>query len=130
MKTRYSPRRAFLFIALVAVAAGTAKASCAETMTVDSRAPLAATLLPTVTVVADVAKPDADARWHVAADAPLPVTLMPTVRVSARIAIPMVAQAHAHAPAIAAELRGSALIAHADVVDDHATPTHGLEIGD
>ncbi len=85
MNTRYSFRRACTLIAIVAIAATTAHADAAESsMSIDTRAPLSVTLLPTVSVVADAANPDALARLHVGAEAPLHVTLMPTVRVTAQ----------------------------------------------
>ncbi|MBN8481853.1 MAG: hypothetical protein J0L88_09725 [Xanthomonadales bacterium] len=84
MNTRYSFRRACTLVAVVAITATTAHADAAEsTMSIDARAPLAATLLPTVSVIADAVRPDALAQWRVADEAPLRVTLMPTVRVSA-----------------------------------------------
>ncbi len=84
MNTRYSFRRACTLVAVVAIAATTAHADAAEsTMSIDTRAPLAVTLLPTVSIVADASNPDAVARWHVADEAPLRMTLMPTVRVTA-----------------------------------------------
>ena len=87
MNTRYSFRRACTLVAVVAIAATTAHADAAEsTMSIDTRAPLAVTLLPTVSIVADASNPDAVARWHVADEAPLRMTLMPTVRVSAQAA--------------------------------------------
>lgn len=51
-------------------------------MSIQARAPLQATLLPTVTVVANAAHA-ADAGFHVAAGSALPVTLLPTVYVTA-----------------------------------------------
>ena len=51
-------------------------------ISVDARAPLRATLLPTVTVTADANAPDAEANWTVDDRTGLRVTLMPTVRVT------------------------------------------------
>ncbi|MEO5624439.1 MAG: hypothetical protein ABIQ70_00345 [Dokdonella sp.] len=61
-------------------------------MSVDARAPLQVTLLPTLSVVADANRPEAPGTARIASDEPLSVTLMPTVYVSA------------HAPALAAML--------------------------
>jgi hypothetical protein len=56
-----------------------------ETMSVEARAPLQATLLPTVTINGNLANPDAEGNWSVANVRPTPVTLMPTVRVTADV---------------------------------------------
>ena len=66
----------------------TPSATAAEdfsTMSVDTRAPLHATLLPTVSVTADTNTPDGASTMHVAATDALPVTLLPTVFVHARV---------------------------------------------
>jgi hypothetical protein len=55
-------------------------------MSVETRAPLHATLLPTVTVVGDMRNVDADTSAIVASNHSLPVTLMPTVYVHASVA--------------------------------------------
>lgn len=52
-------------------------------LSVESRAPLHATLLPELRVTARAANPDAEAAAELAAGEALPVTLMPTVRVTA-----------------------------------------------
>lgn len=56
-----------------------------STMSVDTRAPLHATLLPTVSVIADANDPDGVAGMRIAATDSLPVTLLPTVFVTARV---------------------------------------------
>lgn len=130
MKTRYSFRRACTLIVLVVAAAGAALAAAAEPMmSVDPRAPVAATLMPTLHVVADASNPDAEARWHIADEAPLQVTLMPTVRVSARAEPRTIARSpRVAAPAIAAGLRGHAVAAQFDGLDEPATSPYGLEV--
>jgi hypothetical protein len=53
--------------------------------TVESRAPLSATLMPTVSIDADASTSDANpARMRIADTAPLQVTLLPTVYVTAK----------------------------------------------
>ncbi len=59
-------------------------AQATSSMLVDARAPLHATLLPTITVTPP-ADTDANASLRVADTAGLPVTLMPTVYVTARV---------------------------------------------
>lgn len=85
MNTRFTMFRTPLAAALlILIGIADANAASDPTMTVDARAPLQATLLPTVTVIASTTHPDGDATFHVAATQALAVTLMPTVRVTAR----------------------------------------------
>ncbi|MEO7326172.1 MAG: hypothetical protein ABIW82_15205 [Dokdonella sp.] len=53
-------------------------------MSVDARAPLQATLLPTLSIVANAANPEALGTARIVNDEVLSVTLMPTVYVSTR----------------------------------------------
>jgi hypothetical protein len=62
-----------------------ATATETSAMSIDARAPLQATLLPTVTVVGSASQPDTQATMTVASEDALSVTLMPTVRVRASI---------------------------------------------
>ena len=89
MKTQY----ALIRFAVVAVLLGSASAiaytvdaqDAAASVTVDARAPLDATLLPTVSVDATQATSESNpATMRIADAAPLRVTLMPTVYVNAR----------------------------------------------
>jgi hypothetical protein len=59
-------------------------AQASQTMSVEARAPLQATLLPVVSVVADATHPDGVTWMQIASTEALPVTLMPTVFVTAR----------------------------------------------
>jgi len=86
------------------------------TMSVQPRAALQATLLPTVHVVAD-ARGDAT-QFAVAPDEALPVTLMPTVYVNARVA--------AYA---AIDFRSDVLLAVADALGDRGADTLGKVAG-
>lgn len=63
-----------------------ATARDAEVMGIQARAPLHATLLPTVTVFGDARGADLESSATVAGSEPLPVTLMPTVTVRASLA--------------------------------------------
>lgn len=54
-----------------------------STATLDARAPLPATLLPSIKVSASISNPSAAVRWSIAPGRPTPVTLMPTLTVSA-----------------------------------------------
>jgi hypothetical protein len=86
MNIRLSVLRSALagsFAAAALVAAQANAANDAVTFTVDTQAPLHATLMPTVTITADSARPFADPRMSVADVEPLSVTLLPTVHVSA-----------------------------------------------
>jgi len=86
MNTRTSLTRMSTLVAMIGCTF-TGTHVCAQdeaVMSVDDRAPLQATLLPTVSVVADAAYPDAENTWSVADTRPLRVTLMPTVRVTAQ----------------------------------------------
>lgn len=86
MNIRISLLRSAITGTLVAFAAASASAAAQDstTMSVDARAPLHATLLPTVSVIADSTNPDAMITSRVDTSAALPVTLMPTVYVTAR----------------------------------------------
>ena len=83
-------RLTMLRTAMTVVFAGSAfvaahAAEVSPTMTVDTQAPLHATLLPTVSIDADSTTSESNpAKMRVANSAPLPVTLLPTVHVSAR----------------------------------------------
>ncbi|MEO7432935.1 MAG: hypothetical protein ABIR62_13120 [Dokdonella sp.] len=63
-----------------------ATARDADAMAIQTRAPLHATLLPTVTVFGDARGADLESSAQVTARAPLPVTLLPTVYVRASLA--------------------------------------------
>lgn len=79
MKTNHPLIRTALFASAFAVASF---AQAGDTsMSVDPRAPLRATLLPTVSVTADADALD-EANWNVDDTTSLRVTLMPTVRVT------------------------------------------------
>lgn len=60
-------------------------AAAQSSATLDSRAPVQATLLPEMKVTASLANPQAAPRWRLASTRPLPVTLMPTLTVSADV---------------------------------------------
>jgi len=85
MKTRTS----LIAATLATLIAGNALANthgedAVTTMTVDSTAPIRATLLPTVSIDATQATSDSNpARMRVAESQPIEVTLLPTVRVTA-----------------------------------------------
>jgi hypothetical protein len=85
MKTRTS----LIAATLATLIAGNALANthgedAVTTMTVDSTAPIRATLLPTVSIDATRATSDSNpARMRVAETQPIEVTLLPTVRVTA-----------------------------------------------
>jgi hypothetical protein len=85
MKTRTS----LIAATLATLIAGNAFASthgedAVSTMTVDSTAPIRATLLPTVSIDATSATSESNpARMRVAETQPIEVTLLPTVRVTA-----------------------------------------------
>jgi len=61
-------------------------AHASETMSVDTRAPLHATLLPVVSVFAEATHPGGIVAMRIAATEALPVTLLPTLYVTARSA--------------------------------------------
>ena len=84
MTTRFINRRS-ICSTLALVLAGTAACATAATMSVDTRAPIQATLLPEVTVFASSAHPEAASTMRVAATKPLSVTLLPTVHVNQRV---------------------------------------------
>lgn len=71
------------FLAGALLAALSFNAVAESTATLDTRAPLPATLLPTFTVSASISNPSADVRWSIAPGRPIPVTLMPTLTVTA-----------------------------------------------
>lgn len=130
MTTRISPNRLATIIAITAAALASTHATAADaTMTIDARAPLAATLMPTVSVTADAANPDAAPQWHVADTRPLPVTLMPTVRVTAQADVLAVTllptvQVNARADTLAATLLPTVRVhAPADALAMDETPT-------
>lgn len=108
MSTRIFPNRLATIIAITAAALASTHATAADaTMTIDASAPLAATLMPTVSVTADAANPDAAPQWQVADARPLPVTLMPTVRITAQaealsVTLLPTVQVNAQADALAA----------------------------
>jgi hypothetical protein len=113
MNTRISFTRIATVAALagctfVAVHTPRAQAGEMDSMSIDGRAPLSATLLPQVTITASMKNPAADPLLSVADAKPLPVTLLPTVRVSARAAANMttllpVVRVFAQAPAASSE---------------------------
>jgi hypothetical protein len=79
-------RTSLIAATLASLFAGSAFASHGDTtsMTVDTNAPLRATLLPTVSIDADARTSESNpARVRVADAAPLEVTLLPTVHVTA-----------------------------------------------
>ncbi len=85
MNTRTSLIRMSTFAALIGCAlAGSHVAAQEAAVSIEDRAPLQATLLPTVSVVADATRPDAQPSWSIAATRPQRVTLMPTLRISAQ----------------------------------------------
>lgn len=67
----------------VLLAALSFNALAESTATLDTRAPLPATLLPTLKVSASISNPSAEVRWSIAPGRPTPVTLMPTLTVTA-----------------------------------------------
>ena len=89
MKYRMSVTSAAMAIIFAGSAFATANADDAldaqAPTTVESRAPIRATLMPTVSVDADASTSDANpATMRIADTAPLQVTLLPTVYVTAR----------------------------------------------
>lgn len=104
MNTNQSLTRITTFVALIGCAfAGAHVAAAAGTqMSIDDRAPVQATLLPTLSVVADAANPHAAITWSVADTQPLRVTLMPTIRVTANaepLAVTLLPSVHVNASA-------------------------------
>jgi hypothetical protein len=84
MKTRISVIGATLATLFATGAVATAHADAPSTMTVDSDAPVRATLLPTVSIDATQSTSATNpARMRVADTAPFEVTLLPTVHVKA-----------------------------------------------
>lgn len=114
---RRSPmiRTAFLLL-LPATTMAAMAVEAPATMSVQPRAALQATLLPTVHVVAD-ARGDAT-RFAVAQDDALPVTLMPTVYVHARVA-----------EYAGVDVRSDVLLAVADALGDRAVDALGKAAG-
>lgn len=53
------------------------------TATLDTRAPIHATLLPGIKVSVSISDPSATVRWSIAPGRPIPVTLMPTLTITA-----------------------------------------------
>ncbi|HET9034053.1 MAG TPA: hypothetical protein VFN25_14260 [Dokdonella sp.] len=74
------------FAAGALLAALSFNAVAETTVTLDPRAPLAATLLPSVRVSASISNPSAEVRWSIAPGRPIPVTLMPTMTITADVA--------------------------------------------
>ena len=110
---RRNPMIRTAFLLLLPATTMTAMAfEAPATMSVQPRAALQATLLPTVHVVAD-AGGDAT-QFALAPDEALPVTLMPTVYVNARVA--------AYA---AIDFRSDVLLAVADAFGDRGADTLG-----
>lgn len=91
MKTHAVSMRVAAFAAAFAFATCAAAHAQTTAATIAKDAPIAATLLPTVSVFADAARPDAPPRSRIADAAPLRVTLLPTVTVTARAPKPDVA---------------------------------------
>lgn len=85
MNTSKSQTRIITLVAIIGCAFASAHVAAADgtQMSIDDRAPVEATLLPTLSVVADVTNPHAAITWSVAETQPLRVTLMPTLRVTA-----------------------------------------------
>jgi hypothetical protein len=80
-------RTSLIAATLASLFAGSAFASSgdATSMTIDTNAPLRATLLPTVSIDADATTSESNpVRMRIADAAPLEVTLLPTVHVTAR----------------------------------------------
>jgi len=88
MKYRMSVTSAAMAIVFASSAFATVNADDAldaQGVTVQSRAPIRATLMPTVSIDADASTSDANpATMRIADTAPLQVTLLPTIYVSAR----------------------------------------------
>ncbi len=83
MTFRTSTIRIAGLAAALACATASVHASDAA-FSVEARAPLQATLMPTMSIVADANDPSREPTWSVADTAPLAVTLMPTVTVTAQ----------------------------------------------
>lgn len=79
MKANHPLIHTALLTGMLALASASAEDA---SMSIDQRAPLRATLLPTVSVTADANSPDAAPKWKVDDHTALRVTLMPTVRVT------------------------------------------------
>lgn len=60
-------------------------AAAQTSATLDSRAPVRATLLPEMKVTASLSNPHAAPSWRLASTRPVPVTLMPTLTVTADV---------------------------------------------
>ena len=86
MKTRTPLIRAALAMAMIgsAFALERVPSAAGTGMTIETRTPVHATLLPELSVVARTDDPDLVVATNLAATAALPVTLMPTVHVVAR----------------------------------------------
>lgn len=85
MNTRKSINRKMTSAAMsgALLAALSFNAVAQSTATLEARAPLHATLLPSVIVSASISNPSAAVRWSVAPGRPTPVTLMPTLTITA-----------------------------------------------
>lgn len=83
MNARSTYRKTYIALlccgALMAFASAGAHAQSFATLETD--APVPATLMPEMTVTANISNPGAPARWKVANTRPQPVTLMPTMTV-------------------------------------------------
>jgi hypothetical protein len=96
-----------------------AAAQDASAMSVETRAPLHATLLPTVTVVGNTRSADVDTSATVASNDALPVTLMPTVYV--RASLTQLIARESNAIAARAEAAAIVLPSFAPIEVDSAT---------
>ena len=85
MNVRKSNYRNFFRAGLAGavLAALSFNASAGSTVTLDARAPLAATLMPAMKVTASISNPTAEPRWSVYPGRPVKVTLMPTLTITA-----------------------------------------------
>ena len=84
--THYNVTSAFLIGALLAALSFNAAAESTLSLSIDARAPVGVTVLPSVKVTASISDPSSDVRWSIDPKRPLRVTLMPTVTVTANIA--------------------------------------------
>ncbi len=84
MNARKSNNRNVLntFLAGALLATLSFNAVAESELTLDARAPLPATLLPSLRVSASISNPSAEVRWSIAPGRPIPVTLMPTLTVT------------------------------------------------
>ncbi len=91
-----------------------------STAILDSRAPLPATLLPSVKVSASISNPSAEVRWSIAPGRPIPVTLMPTLTITAdayAVAITTLPTMTVIAPTEIPPTQGSAALAQAAAIE-------------